>query len=170
MNWTDYVTYDTTSPTFFRYATTLGPKTLEGAVAGRSRPKKGVEVAITFAGSEQASALYRQLGTQRISGARLAWILHYGNVPDDKWVVCLDGDTQNLSLDNLTLMSQSQRKLYRSLINDANGVCKRGDAGEWKARIRCKTGPDYHYSSHKTEAEAKKAYRLALLKILREVM
>lgn len=170
MNWNDFVTYDTTSPTYFRYATTLGPKTQEGAVAGRSRPGKGVEVMICFTGKWDASALYRHLGTQSISGARLAWAMHYGEVPADKWVICLDGDLQNLALDNLTLMSQSQRKLYRSLVNDASGVCKRGDAGEWKARIRCKNGPDYHYSSHETEASAKRAYRLALLKLLREVM
>lgn len=170
MNWTDFITYDITSPTYFRYATTLGPKTNKGAVAGRSRANKGVEVAITFTGSELASALYRELGTQRISGARLAWLIHYGNIPEDRWVVCLDGDLQNLHIDNLTLMTQTQRKLYRSLINDASGVCKRGDNGKWVARIRCKSGPDHHYSSHETEVSARKAYRLALLKQLREVM
>lgn len=170
MNWTDYITYDTTSPTYFRYNTTMGPRRKEGSVAGRSRPGKGVELSITFTGNETASALYRSTGTLTISGARLAWTMHYGQVPDDQWVVCLDGDTQNLALDNLTLMSQSQRKLYRSLINDASGVCKRGDAGEWKARIRRKGGDDYHYSSHSTEVAAKRAYRLALLKLLREVM
>lgn len=165
-NWTDFVTYDTTSPTFFRYKIDVSSKSKAGSVAGRSRPGKGVELAISFTGSETASALYRQLKVQRISGARLAWAIHYGNVPSDRWVVCLDGDNQNLSLDNLTLMSQSQRQLYRSLVNGSSGVSQRGN-GEWKARIRQKVGPDRHYSSHSTKAEAYQAYRLALLKLLR---
>lgn len=169
-NWTDFIIYDTSSPTFFRYKTKMGPKTLQNAVAGRTRASKGVEVSITFTGSELATALYRSYGTQRISGARLAWMMHYGDIPAGHNVVCLDGDVQNLALDNLTLMTNSQRKLYKSLIEDASGVCKRGARGKWITRIRCKNGPDHHYSTHPTQEAATRAYRTALLKLLRDVL
>lgn len=168
--WDQFITYDPTSPTFFRYNTTLGPKGSPKAVAGRTRASKGVEVAISFCGSERATALYRGYGTQRISGARLAWLMHFGDIPDKHIVVCLDGDLQNLALDNLTVMTHSQRKMYKALIEDASGVCKRGVNGKWIARVRRKSGPDHHYSAHDTEAQATTAYRIALLKLLREVL
>lgn len=167
-NWNDFISYDPTSSTFFRYKAQIGPKTPQGSVAGRTRASKGVEVSITFTGSELASALYRSFGTQRISGARLAWTLHYGPIPEGKWVVCLDGNLQNLELDNLTLMTQSQRRLYSSLIKDCKGIEFRGK--QWTARIRQKKGPDRHYSIHDTEVEAKKAHRLAVLRLLRGVI
>lgn len=167
-NWSNFITYDPTSPTFFRYNTTIGPKSRTGAVAGRTRASKGVEVSITFTGSELASGLYRAYGTQRISGARLAWMMHYGDIPHGYWVVCLDGNLQNLSLDNLSVMTNSQRRLYKSLIEDARGVTYHGKI--WQARVRKKTGPDYHFSTHATEIEATRAYRTALLKLLRDVL
>lgn len=168
--WEEFITYDPTSPTFFRYKQRMGPKRPQEAVAGRTRASKGVEIDITFTGSETATALYRAYGTQRISGARLAWLMHYGEIPEGQWVVCLDGDLQNLSLDNLTLMTNSQRKLYKSLVEDASGVCKRGTNGKWITRIRRKYGQDHHYSTHDTKEEATRAYRTALLKLLRDVL
>lgn len=168
--WNDFLIYDTSSPTYFRYKTKLGPKRLQNAVAGRTRASKGVEVSITFTGSELATTLYRSYGTQRISGARLAWMMNYGDIPFDHIVVCLDGDLQNLALDNLTVMTHSQRKMYKALVEDAAGICKRGNKGKWIARIRQKTGPDHHYSTHDTEADATRSYRTALLKLLREVL
>lgn len=170
LNWSDFLTYDTSSPTFFRYKVTFGPKTSQNAVAGRTRASKGVEVSLCFSGSECATALYRSYGTQRISGARLAWMMNYGAIPDKHIVVCLDGDLQNLALDNLSVMTHSQRKLYKSLIEDASGVCKRGAKGAWVARVRRKAGPDQHYSTHPTQEAATRAYRTALLKLLREVL
>lgn len=166
--WNDFISYDTTSPTFFRYKQRVGPKRPQEAVAGRTRASKGVEVDITFSGSECATALYRAYGTQRISGARLAWILHYGDIPENHWVVCLDGNLQNLALDNLTIMTNSQRKLYKSLVEDAKGVTYHGKV--WQARVRKKVGDDYHFSTHPTEVEATRAYRIALLKQLRDVL
>lgn len=168
LNWSDFIKYDPTSPTFFRYNTTLGLKSRTGAVAGRTRASKGVEVSITFTGSECATELYRSYGTQRISGARLAWMMNYGDIPQDYIVVCLDGNLQNLSLDNLSVMTLSQRKLYKSLIEDAKGVTLHGRI--WQARVRKKVGPDYHFSTHPTEVEATRAYRTALLKQLRNVL
>lgn len=169
-NWNTFITYDTTSPTFFRYKVDISKKRPLGAVAGRTRASKGVEVSITFTGSELASELYRSFGKQSISGARLTWMMHYGEIPEGQWVVCLDGNLQNLSLDNLTLMTASQRKLYKALVEDASGICKRGAKGKWITRIRRKTGGDHHYSTHDTEEKATRAYRIALLKLLREVL
>lgn len=148
----DYFEYDPTSPTMLVHAFTKNCKAKKGWKAGRVkehyRGTKGIEIT---------------LNKKVYSGARVMWALITDGTlpPDDKVVICLDGDNYNIEPDNLALVSRQEMSYFNSLVtNKAAGVVQVA-SGAYIARLT-KNGSQIYLGSFPTFEEAHEAYRRAL--------
>lgn len=102
----DHIDYDPTSSTWFRFNQNVGVKIKAGMEAG-SKKKKG---------SHSIPRIEITVGRVGYSGNRVAWEKIHGEPPPScLWVVPLDGDSLNLSADNLQLMTKAQQRVYNSI-------------------------------------------------------
>ena len=99
----EHISYDPSSPTFMRFNRDWGAKIKAGQVAGCIKPDR-IEVTVM---------------KKAYTGTRMVWMLHYGKIPDGKFVVPLDGNAHNLDVENLHLMTWQQQRVYNSI---AKGV------------------------------------------------
>jgi hypothetical protein len=88
-----------------------------------------------------------------IKGHRLAWYLHYGQLPKNH-IDHIDGDRLNNRISNLRDVTQQQNNWNNTA---AKGYSLYKKTSKYKARILI-NGNDIHLGYFNTEQEARKAY------------
>jgi hypothetical protein len=88
-----------------------------------------------------------------ILGHRLAWFLHYGNLPNNL-IDHIDGNRTNNKIDNLRDVTNQQNQWNRTT---AKGYVWSKFANKFQARIRL-NGRQIHLGHFHTEQEARNAY------------
>lgn len=147
-----YFTYDPTSPTSFVHTYTKSAKAIQGEKAGRVAVKNG------------RNCIELTIDKKVYSGPRVAWAIHFNKgvmPPDTHVVVCVNGNTLDLSPTNLRLMTRSQRAYHRNLLKGINSI-HQTKCGNWVAR----TTMNYKsicLGTHATKEEAITAYRAHII-------
>lgn len=147
-----HFTYDPTSPTCFVHTYTKSDKAIQGNKAGRIAVKNG------------RACIELTIDRKVYSGPRVAWAIHFNKgvmPPDTHVVVCVNGDTLDLSPTNLRLMTRSQRAYHRNLLKGINSI-HQTKCGNWAARTTM-SFKSIHLGTYKTKEEAITAYRAHII-------
>lgn len=153
INFSDFFTYDSTSPSGLVWKVFRAGKTGVGSIAG------------TDAGR------YYKVGIcgKRIYTHRIVWELHNGPIPQGSVIDHIDGDSYNNSIENLRLCTQSQNTKNKSKQNNNTtgytGVVQ--VRNRWKAQIQC-NGKRKHLGTFLTPEDAYEAYKQAAIELFGE--
>lgn len=147
----DYFYYSETSPTHLRYTNTNRHYYKQDDIAGNFHTSGYAR--IYFKGR------YHQV-------SRIIWAIlrNNGTLPaSDEYIVYLDDNPSNLSISNLRLVSNTNKRLYMSFVNGYKHVVPR--FGKWRARIRFQQ-KYINLGEYDTEEEAIQVYNRELYKTL----
>lgn len=149
INWSEYFEYCEDSPTCLINTYTRSRKAKEGEPAGSLRPGYAGLVCIE---------------KKRYSLPRVIWELFYGEIPPKHVIQFIDGDNQNNKIENLKLISASDKG--RSIHQYPIGTYYCPSVKKWRSNISI-DGVITFIGHYKTFEEGVAAYQAARRMITR---